>query len=218
MERFKERDLPLRGVLRMQAKEPDVLSYIATCQPYWEKAVAEGKLRNGTVFALQDQIFVYYESTVPFHLEEYLPEIDKYVYLWPGQEKLRPYVTMVKAYQSLPMEEVRDWKRLDGTRPSLMISRMKLDLLQSYIYYHYLMQEELPGYSGRYLGIWFNEDWCVLYNQQEPDTPIDTNYTGKLATKTCPVDQWTEHMVPHFYQWPDGQLYQRGEIILHVQE
>ena len=218
MERFQERALPLRGVLRMQAKEPDVLSYIATCQPYWEKAVAEGKLRNGTVFALQDQIFVYYESTVPFHPEEYLPEIHKYVHMWPGQEKLRPYVPMIKAYQSLPMEEVRDWKRLDGTRPSLMVSRMKLDMLQSYTYFHYLMQEELPGYSGRYLGIWFNEDWCVLYNQKEPDTPIDTDYKGKLATKTCPVNQWTEHMVPHFYQWPDGQLYQRGEIILHVQE
>lgn len=218
MEHFPEKELPLRGVLRMQAKEPDTHSYIASCRYYWEKAVADGKLKSGAVFAFQDQIFVYYESTVPFHVEEYLPDIGNYVFLWPGQEKLRPYIPMVKLYQSLPMEEVRDWKRGEDTHPYLMISRMNLDLLQSYTYYHYMMQEELPGHNGRYLAIWDSEDWCVLYNEENPDRPIDTDYKGKLTTKQCPVEQWHEYMAPHFYKWPDGQLYQYAEMILHVQQ
>ena len=218
MERFQEKDLPLRCVLRMQKKEPDTHCYIKSCLPLWEKAVADGKLRSGSVFVFQDQIFVYYESTVPFHIEEYLPDISNYVFLWPGQEKLRPYIPMVKLYQSLPMEEVRDWKRNGDTHPYLNISRMNLDLLQSYTYYHYQMQEEMPGHNGRYLAIWDSEDWCVLYNEDNTGGPIDTDYKGKLTSNLCPVRQWHEYMRPHFYRWPDGELYQRAEMILHVQE
>ncbi len=218
MERFKEQDLPLRGVLRMQVKEENTHAYIASCKPNWEKAVAEGKLRSATIFGFQDQLFVYYESTAVFRLEEYLPEISNYVQLWPGQENLRPYIPMVKLYQSLPMEEVRDWKRSEEVKPVLMISRMDIDKLQSYIYYHYLMQEEIPGHNGRYLGIWDSEDWCVLYNEKNPKRPIDTDYTGKLTTNLCPVDQWAAYMNPHFVRWPNGEIYQYGEILLHVQE
>ncbi len=218
MERFQEKELPLRGVLRMQVKDPDAHAYIRSCRHHWEKAVAEGKLRSASVFGFQDHIFVYYEATVPFHLEEYLPDIGSYVHLWPGQEKLRPYIPMVKLYQSLPMEEVRDWKRSGDTHPYLTISRMKLDMLQSYTYYHYQMQEEMPGHNGRYLGIWDSEDWCVLYNEDKPDRPIDTDYKGKLTSNLCPVARWHEYMKPHFNPWPDGELYQRADMILHVQE
>lgn len=217
MERFQEKDLPLRCVLRMQEKAPTARSYIASCQHIWEQAVADGRLINGSVFAFEDQLFVYYESVVPFQLEEYLPQISEHVFMWPGQEKLRPYIPMVKLYQSLPMEEVRDWNRIRDPQPTLRISRMKLDTLQSYTYYHYLLQEEYPGCNGRYLGIWDIEDWCVLYNEKKPEGPIDTDYKGKLTTKVCPASQWRQYMDPHFYLWPDGELYQQAELILHVQ-
>lgn len=218
MEKFQEKDLPLRGMLRLQKKGPQADAYIASCKPIWEQAIADGKLRNGTVFAIEDQIFVYYESTVTFHLEEYLPEIADYVFQWPGQAELRSYVPMMKYYQSLPMEEVADWKRLPGTVPTLSVSRMDIDKLQSYIFYHYQLQESRPGGNGRYLGIWGSEDWCVLYNQKNPEQPVQTQYKGKTSSFDCPDGCWREYMVPHFYTWPDGELYQQAAILLHVQE
>lgn len=217
MVKIQERDLPLRCVLRMQKKSQEADKYIADCLPVWEKAVADGKLLSGTVFTLEDQIFVYYECTVPFCIEEYLPKIGEYVYLWPGQAKPRPYIPMVKLYQSIPMEEVRDWKRKKPVTPYLRVSRMDIDKLQSYIFYHYQLQEEEPGHNGRYLGIWDSEDWCVLYNEENSERPIDTDYQGKLSTHDCPISQWHEYMTPHFIFWPDGEKYHDADILLHVQ-
>lgn len=218
MERFKERDLPLRCVLRMQKKDSSADEYIKSCQPLWDKAAKEGKLRSGTVFTYDDQIFVYFECREVFDIYEYLPDIDKYVYSWPGQEKPRPFIPMVKVYQSSPMEEVRDWKRPKKVTPRLTISRMKLDTLQEYTFWHYLLQEERPGYNGRYLAIWDIEDWCVLYNEDEEIKEIDMDYAGKLDTDNAPVDDWTAYMIPHFYTWPDGKLYQNGVILVHAEE
>lgn len=216
MELFQERPLPLRCVLRMQKKTAEADTYITSTLPTWEKAVADGALRSATIFTFMDQIFVYYESTKPFSLDDYLPEIAQYVYEWPSQETPHPYIPLIKYYQSLPMEEVRDWDTRERALPRLMISRMNLDKLQSYIYYHYLMQEEVPGYNGRYLGIWGSEDWCVLYEERDPERPIDTDYQGKLTTKECPLEKWQQYMNPHFNTWTDGTIYKYGEILLHV--
>jgi len=218
MERFKEKALPLRCVLRMQKKDSSADEYIRTCQPLWDKAVEEGRLRSGTVFTYDDQIFVYFECRKEFDIYDYLPEIDKYVYSWPGQEKPRPFIPMVKIYQSSPMEGVRDWKRPKKTVPRLTISRMNIDTLQEYTFWHYMMQEEMPGYNGRYLAIWDIEDWCVLYNEDEEKKEIDMDYEGKLKTKNTPADEWTDYMIPHFYPWPDGKLYQNGIILVHAEE
>lgn len=218
MEKFKEKDLPLRCVLRMQKKDSSADEYIKTCQPLWDKAATDGRLRSGSVFTYDDQIFVYFECREVFDIKEYLPEIDKYVYPWPGQEKPRPYIPMVKVYQSTPMEEVRDWKRPKATVPRLTISRMNIDTLQEYTFWHYLMQEEIPGHYGRYLAIWDIEDWCVLYFEEDNRREIDMDYKGKLTTHETPVDKWAEYMNPHFYPWPDGKLYQTATILIHAQE
>lgn len=216
MEMFQERPLPLRCVLRLQRKTEEANTYILSTLPVWEKAVADGDLRSATIFTFMDQIFVYYESNKPFVLDEYLPEIGQYVHMWPSQETPRPYFPLIKYYQSLPMEAVKDWDLGDRAIPRLMISRMNIEKLQSYIYYHYLMQEEVPGYNGRYLGIWGSEDWCVLYDEKDPARPIDTDYQGKLTTKECPLETWQKCMNPHFNTWADGNIYQYGEILLHV--
>ena len=217
MARYQEKELPLRCTLRLQKKSSDTEAFIQGSLPLWQAAVKAGKLISGTVFALDDQIFVYYEARESFHLEEYLPGIEEYVFLWPGQDKLRPYVPMIKYYQSMPMEEVRDWNREENTIPRIMVNRMKLDKLQSYIYVHYLMQEEQPGRNGRFFSIWGSEDWCVLYNQDNPKRPIDTDYQGQLTTHNLPEERLVEYMMPHFHYWEDGKLQQQAEILLHVQ-
>ena len=137
MERFKEKECPLRCVLHMQKKNSAADEYIKTCRPLWDKAVEDGKLCSGTVFTYDDQIFVYFECREVF-------DIDKYVYRWPGQEKPRPFIPMVKE--------------------------------------------------------------------------IDMAYSGKLDTDNSPVGDWTAYMVPHFYNWPDGKLYQNGAILVHAEE
>lgn len=211
-------ELELRGVLRLQMKNDDAVKYIKSCRSNFRKAIKKDRLQCVTVFVLGDQIFLYYESNVPFEISDYLPEISEYVYMWPGQSELRPYVSMVKYFQSVPMEAVPDWKEArKGRKPYLSISRMKLDKLSSYIFYHYALQEEQPGSNGRYVAIWGNEEWCVLYGIKNSWDKYESEYVGKLDSKNVP-EKWRDTMVPHFNRWPvSDRIYRQGKIILNVE-
>ena len=208
----------LRGFLRLQMKNDEAVKYIKSCKPNFKKALKDGKLQSVTVFTLDKQIFLYYESNATFEINDYLPEISSFVEMWPGQNELRPYVNMVKCYQSAPMETVPDWKEARiGHKPYVSISRMKLEKLDSYIFYHYQLQEEKPGDNGRYMAIWGNEEWFVLYGREGLDDIYASDYKGKLDTQNTP-ENWRETMLPHFYTWnKKGDVYRNGKIILHVE-
>ena len=210
--------LALRGTLRLQMKDTEAVKYIKSCKSAFKKALKEGKLQCVNVFTLDKQIFLYYESKVPFEINDYLPEISNFVEMWPGQKELRPYVPMTLYYQSTPMETVPDWKEARiGHKPYISISRMKIEKLESYIFYHYQLQEEKPGDNGRYLAIWGNEEWCILYGREGIDSKYNAEYKGKLDTANTPKN-WRDTMLPHFYEWNrKGDVYRNGKLILSIE-
>ena len=210
-----------RFCFRGQYQDEAVLSYIATEKTHIEELLRSGKIYTVTVFAYDNQnLFVYYECVgtqilTPLDL---FPGIASYMQPWPGEADVRYFVPMIDVYHSMQPDEQEEmsWHRTEHARPKAMMSRMKMDLLSSYTFYHVQLQEEKPAANGKHLSIWSSEHIALLY-QEAPDTGYTDPKPGKLTTANTPAN-WTEVMIPHFEYFEDGQLYHAAEVVFTMSE
>ena len=100
-------------------------------------------------------------------------------------------------HYSKPMRP-EQWKRkLENKEPFVRLGRLLPDKISSYIYYHYQLQEELPGDGNRYGVIYLYRDFLIFYSEN-PNEPETEPHAPGLPTHDSPRKIWGEIMQPHF--------------------
>lgn len=95
------------------------------------------------------------------------------------------------------------WRAPDYTpqRRVGSLARLKPDMYCSYVYYHFLRQEEQPHGFNKYYIIGAHEN--LIFSYQEWPSTVDTpKPQGSMTTNLTPTN-WQELMHQHFDLWTD---------------
>ncbi len=209
--------------------------YRSQCRPGQEAATAaawrarsdalgallsDGRLLTASVFGWERHFFVYYETTdAGLSPDDLAGEMDNLLESWPGDTQPRHFVPMMDIFHCGEPRNTDDWQRKsppDNVRARL--TRLKPEMVSSYIFYHYQMQEEKPGNFDKYCLITIHEDLLLFY-QEYPQVVESPPRVGKLATHNTPAD-WHGTMFPHFHLWDDApegeEIWRKVELVLHL--
>ncbi len=112
-----------------------------------------------------------------------------------------------------------DWQRkapVESARARL--TRLQPEMVSSYIFYHYQLQEEKPGSFDKYCLISLHENLLFFY-QEYPQVVESPPRIGKLTTHNSPPN-WQEVMFPHFLLWDDApageEIWREIELVLQM--
>ena len=101
-------------------------------------------------------------------------------------------------------QSVEHWHR--DTPPEACTARvicLRPEMVNSYIFLHYQMQEEKPGAGDKYGQISIHENLLLIYMEQ-PATNEAPLHQGRLRTAHTPPN-WHEVMFPHVQPWDDDE-------------
>jgi len=216
-----------RSVYRAQAKADQVED---VCRRLQEQAsalplgTASGDLLTVSLFRWGVHLFFYWESVgQPRSPESLFSGLDDQLVLWPGAAAPRYFVQMMDIFHYLAPENldgdpVDVWRRKAPVAQAWgRLARLKPEMVSSYIFFHYQMQEEKPGAGDKYGLISLHEDLIFFYQERPAVVEAAVN-TGKLNTANTP-ERWQDVMFPHFHLWEDapaGQEIWRGvDTLLH---
>lgn len=180
----------------------DKIEEFDTCLNNYRNSINEIIKKNNlatiSIFKYHKSLFVYYETINGFVLPNIILEkIDSCLLDIPGENGDRKWVRMYDIFHYVPDLDVDTWLEKRGKPyPTLQIIRLKPEMLSSYIFYHFQLQEELRGERSKYGMIALNENTIVMYGE-EPGVSIDPHIDGKLETQNTP-DKWHELMEKHF--------------------
>ncbi|MNC43869.1 hypothetical protein D3C75_927520 [compost metagenome] len=173
------------------------------------RLVEEGVLMTAAAFSWKDNVFLYYECIG----EQIAPEAltggaIEYLSDWKGEAVLRKWVPMVDVFHFNEPAGYEHWLRKSPVERRVgRVAHLKGEMMASYIYYHYQLQEERAFSGSKYEMIAMHEN--LLFGYQEfPSVIEDPVVPGRLSTKGTPVPWEDSRMDLHFQPWEDdGYLY-----------
>jgi hypothetical protein len=99
-------------------------------------------------------------------------------------------------------QNVEHWRRNSLVEtPFARVIRLRPEMVSSYIFYHYQLQEERPGMGDKYGLITLHEDLLFFY-QERPRITEEAPSAPTLQTQNTPSN-WQELMTLHFALWND---------------
>lgn len=172
------------------------------------KLIREGQLMTAAGFKWNRNLFLYYEcmdKVLP--PEMLLPEATNHLDDWPGQELPRKWIHLIDVFHfNAPMDAAHWRRKAPVERQVGRIAHLKPEMVASYVYYHYQLQEEHTFHGPKYEIIGIHEN--LLFGYQEfPAIIEEPILPKKLATSGTPEDWNESRMDLHFQPWPDGHLY-----------
>ena len=158
------------------------------------------------LFRQSNDLFIYAESldsswTPSDVFARALPLLER----WPGGEVPRTWVPMMDIfhYQRCVASEL--WHRREPPeRRSGRLTRLRPEMVSSYIFYHYQLQEEETKDASSFGTIGIHENLLFFYTET-PNFVEEPYYRRLLSTHNTPKN-WTSVMEPHFLPWPDSSL------------
>lgn len=180
---------------------------------------APGDLITVSVFRWRSHFFTYWESIEqPVAPAALFGDMDELLERWPGAEAPRTFVPMVDIFHYLAPESVAHWQRkAPVTQGWGRLARLRPEMVSSYIFYHYQLQEEKPGIGDKYGLISLHENLIFFY-QEQPTVLEAATQRGKLTTTNTP-DHWHDVMFPHFDLWEDAQpgqeIWREVSLLIH---
>lgn len=184
------------------------------------KLIQEGRLMTAAGFSWNQNVFLYYECIEEAVLpEELFPQAAQHLADWPGQDQPRQWIPLMDVFHFNAPADAGHWRR--KTKPEQMVGRvahLKPEMVASYVYYHYQLQEEHAFHGPKYEVIGIHEN--LLFGYQEFPAVVEVPVLPKkLATSGTP-EMWTDsRMDLHFQPWPDGHLYFKPvETLFALQE
>jgi hypothetical protein len=178
-----------------------------------------GDLMTLAIFRWGIHFFVYVERIqTPITADMLFDNMDDWLESWPGQAGPRCFVPMMDIFHCLEPESVDHWRRKQAAeRIGGRVARLQPEMVSSYIFYHYQLQEEKPGSFDKYGLISLHEDLIFFY-QEFPALVELPLRRGKLTTTNTP-DHWHEVMFPHFHLWEDApagqEIWRDVTLVLH---
>lgn len=173
------------------------------------RLVQEGRLMTAAAFSWRDSVFLYYEC-----LDGVLDPLEvagaatPYLIDWAGESKPRKWIPMVDVFHFNEPEGYEHWLRKEPVERRVgRVAHLKREMMASYIYYHYQLQEERGFLGPKYEIIAMHEN--LLFGYQEfPNVIEEPVVPGRLSTKGTPENWQDSRMDLHFQPWDDdGYLY-----------
>jgi hypothetical protein len=171
--------------------------------------VKQGDLMTAAAFTWRSNLFLYYEcverDVTP---DEVAGEAAPYLADWPGQAETRKWILMVDVFHFNEPAGYEHWLRKQPVeRRAGRVAHLKPEMMSSYIYYHYQLQEERAFPGEKYEIIAMHEN--LLFGYQEfPKVMEEPIVPGRLQTKGTPENWADSRMDLHFQPWEeDGYLY-----------
>ncbi|MGO4110449.1 hypothetical protein [Paenibacillus sp. YAF4_2] len=168
----------------------------------------QGRLMTAAAFHWNNNVFLYYECMDgPILPEELASAAMSYLKDWPGQEEPRQWIRMVDVFHFNEPAGVEHWQRKHQVERRVgRVAHLKPEMVSSYIYYHYQLQEERAFFGPKYEIIGMHEN--LLFGYQEfPNVTEEPVVPGRLRTKGTPGNWSDSRMDLHFQPWEDGHLY-----------
>ncbi len=201
----------------LQAALPNLQSALA-------QRVAADDILTLSLFTWYQHIFLYYECPGdPIAPIDLVGDIDSTL----APSTTRIWAPMMDIFHFNRPQSVEHWRR--DTPPEACTARviyLRPEMVSSYIFLHYQMQEETPGAGDKYGQISLHENLLFFY-REDPATNEAAQHEGQLKTKQTPPN-WHEVMFPHFQPWDDlegkgewkfaegSQLWQPIELLCSV--
>ncbi len=170
--------------------------------------VKERKVMTFAAFHWNRNIFLYYECIEEVALpEEIFSQAAEYLVDWPGKENPRKWIPMIDVFHFNEPVSTEHWLRKTPVELRKgRVAHLKPEMVSSYIYYHYGLQEERAFLGGKYEIIAMHED--LLFGYQEfPNVVEEPLALKRLQTKATPENWNDTRMDLHFNPWEDGHLY-----------
>lgn len=146
--------------------------------------------------AWDGKLFLYYETDQ----KDALPES-----VVSGQPDSLPdgtaWIPMPEIFHYSAITNEEEWKRKMPKTPSIRVVYLRPEMVASYVFYHYQLQEEKRHRGDKYYMIGLLGNFLVSYNE----TPVeldDGKQKGSLKTHNTPRD-WHGLMELHFAPWKD---------------
>jgi hypothetical protein len=177
---------------------------IAACSEAISRSVAAGALMTATLYRHETQLFLYYEC-IAEEMEpgRLLEPLDGFLESWPGSDALRKWVPMYDIFHYDAPTGPEHWKRKRPVDKRVgRIARIKPEMLGSYIFYHYQLQEEYRETGNKYCIIGLYEN-LIFHYEEHPVETAAPSFRGSLGTSNTPGD-WKKLMDPHFIQWENA--------------
>lgn len=167
------------------------------CQDQWISFLKNKGFTYIALFRLEQYLFIYLEHSLDRLDFEWLEPQAKYLELWSGKHKPISFVRLMDVFHDGTPANKAAWRTeriVESVHASMQ--ELKPEMVSSYIYYHYLKQEEQPeSFNKTYIiGAYQN----LLFSYYElPALRSEHPPRGTLDTKNTP-ENWNEVMQPHF--------------------
>jgi hypothetical protein len=160
--------------------------------------------RTGALFRHENLLYGYLESTKPIDLHTAWDNLLGDMLLCvPSVHGPRVAIELPDIYHDGMPGDGPHW-RAPGYTPQKRVgslARIKPDMYCSYVYYHFLRQEELPHGFNKYYIIGAHEFQIFSY-QEWPATVDEPKPKGSFDSQLTPKN-WQELMHIHFDLWPN---------------
>jgi hypothetical protein len=173
-----------------------------------KEIVNSGSVMTIAAFKWEKNIFLYYECIDgEVKPEEIFSSLHIFLEDWPGKNENRNWIPMIDVFHFNEPVSMEHWKRKDIVEKRAgRIAHLKPEMMASYIYYHYQLQEERAFFGPKYEIIAMHENLLFGYQEfpaivEEPAAP------KKLNTSVTPINWTDSRMDLHFQPWEDGHLY-----------
>ncbi|MDR6549933.1 hypothetical protein [Paenibacillus qinlingensis] len=173
-----------------------------------QQLVEQGELMTVAAFIWRTNLFLYYECIN----REVLPDeiagaVVPFLQDWPGHDEPRKWILMIDVFHFNEPASYEHWLRKEPVETRVgRVAHLKPEMMSSYIYYHYQLQEERAFHGDKYEIIAMHEN--LLFGYQEfPKVIEEPEVAGRLNTKGTPENWNDSRMDLHFQPWEDGHLY-----------
>ncbi|MDF2804452.1 MAG: hypothetical protein K0S61_4357 [Anaerocolumna sp.] len=200
----------IRLIYRAQVKDglEEKVSNILKEEKIAKDLVESKRVMTFAAFSWKKNIFLYYECMEEeVYPEEVFVEAEEYLVDWPGKDEPRKWIPMIDVFHFNEPVSKEHWLRKAPVELRKgRVAHLKPEMVSSYIYYHYGLQEEHTFLGGKYEIIAIHED--LLFGYQEfPNVVEEPLAEKRLLTKATPENWNDTRMDLHFNPWEDGHLY-----------
>lgn len=170
-----------------------------------KRLVEEEKLMTCSLYKWEQSIFLYYECIDnAIRPKEIFSSLENCLEDWPGKIEERKWIPMIDVFHFNEPVNKEHWRRKSPVERRVgKVAYLKAEMVSSYVYYHYQLQEERAFFGDKYEIISLHENLLFGYFEF-PKVIEEPIVNKKLNTNGTPKNWHDSHMELHFLPWEDG--------------
>ncbi len=182
---------------------------IRAVQERWQDSLTKQGAVTCSVFLHEHTLFVYVEASFgseqwswPEEVQQWLERLPNPAYKLSryhtntGDASYSYHILMPNVFYDGTVSEIQSGRQLRETTERVgLIAFLRPEMVSSYVFYHYQMQEEKPGGFNQSYSIGLNGE--LLFSYYELPAMKGPSRVGKLTTNQTPSN-WHDIMAEHF--------------------